>query len=554
MRVLVGECVDLGETELPYAPIVGALRSVVQVFNEPELNRLFGAARGELARLLPKLGEPAPGFPGAAGQTRLFEMLLGVISRLGQERPVMLIIEDIHWADDASLDFLTFLVRNQRSERLATVLTFRSDEFSREHPVRGRINELERAGRAQRIELAPLLSARDSSSGCSGYPPPGERSSALRRSPGARSTIACSTRLRRSPGRELIRALREAVVQQVLVSDGLRYAFRHALLREAVYADLLPGQRAPLHAAIATTLTERPEFAEAPAGSAAEVAHHWYAAGELEPALAAASQAGAQAEAVYAIQEARRQYERVLELWDRVAEPACVTGLARSTVPARAADAEFLAGDEPRAVELARAALAETDLEHEAAGAARVEDRLATYLWAAGDSTGALEAARRAITRLGDGGPTIERSRALCAEGRMLVMRSENAEARPRLEESLAISRAIGASDEEAMALNYLGSALAFLGDYPAAIEHLRAAVVIAREAGTQVRGLSQYENLSEMLAETGQLDAARDVATEGIASARDLGMQRSYGLVLMGRGALCALALGRTAEAGKLT
>ena len=128
----------------------------------------------------------------------------------------------------------------------------------------------------------------------------------------------------------------------------------------------------------------------------------------------------------------------------------------------------------------------------------------------------------------------------------MLVMRSRNQEAQLRLEESLEIACAVGASSEEAQALNYLGSALAFLGDYRAGIEHLRAAVRIARETGSRARGLSQYENLSEVLSEAGQLEHARDVAAEGIAAAKEVGLQRSYGVVLMGRGALCAQSASR--------
>jgi DNA-binding CsgD family transcriptional regulator/tetratricopeptide (TPR) repeat protein len=602
--VLVGECVDLAEAELPYAPIVGALRAVVRGRSEPDLAKLFGAARSELARLLPELGDPGPSVQGSVGQTRLFELVLGVLSRLGQERPVALVIEDVHWADGASLDLIAFLVRNQRSERLAMVITFRSGELSPEHPVRARLAELEHGGRAQRIELDPLSSEHVAAQvlDITGTPPSAGLSLALHDRAGGNPFFveellaagdgdelpdslrdALLVRLRRLSGRarkivgiasvagrpidhrllsalvvmehgELIGGLREAVAQQVLISDGLSYAFRHALVREAVYADLVAGQRTPIHAALAEKLSREPTLAGAQTAVAAEIAHHWTAAGEIEAALAASVRAGVEAERMYAIQEARRQYERVLELWDRVAEPERVAGLPRSTLLSRAADAEWLAGNETRAVALARAALEHPELEHDDAGAARVEERLASYLWGAGDSDGALHAARRAVARLDGREPSADRARALCAEGRMLVMRSRNEEARERLEESLEIARTIGASSEEAQALNYLGGALAFLGDYTGGIERLRAAVRIARETGSRARGLSQYENLSEVLAEAGWLEDARDVASEGIAAARELGLQRSYGLVLMGRGALCALALGRTTEAGELT
>jgi DNA-binding CsgD family transcriptional regulator/tetratricopeptide (TPR) repeat protein len=602
--VLVGECVDLAEAELAYAPVVGALRAVVRERSEPGLVKLFGAARGELARLLPELGDPGPSIQASLGQTRLFELLLGVLSRLGQERPVALVIEDVHWADSASLDLIAFLVRNQRSERLATVVTFRSGELPTEHPVRARLAELEHGGRAQRIELDPLSPEHVAEQvlDITGAPPTAELSHALHDRAGGNPFFveellaagdgdelpdslrdALLVRLRRLSERarevvgvaavagrtidhrllrslvvmeddELIGALREAVAQQVLISDGLSYAFRHALLREAVYADLVAGQRTPIHAALAEKLSLEPTLAVDQAAVAAEIAHHWTAAGEIDAALAASVRAGAAAERMYAIQEARRQYARVLELWDRVAEPERLTGLPRSTLLARAADAEWLAGNETRAVALAREALEHPELQRDDAGAARVEERLANYLWGAGDSDGALQAARRSVARLDGREPSADRARALCAEGRMLVMRSRNQEARERLEESLEVARALGASSEEAQALNYLGGALAFLGDYTGGIERLRAAVRIARESGSQARGLSQYENLSEVLAEAGQLEHARDVASEGIAAARDVGLQRSYGLVLMGRGALCALALGRTREAGELT
>ena len=135
----------------------------------------------------------------------------------------------------------------------------------------------------------------------------------------------------------------------------------------------------------------------------------------------------------------------------------------------------------------------------------------------------------------------------------MLVMRSRNLEARERLEEALRIAVQVEARAEQAEALNYLGCALSFLGAYPTAIDHLRSAVRLAREGGVLVRGLSQYENLSEILSDSGQLENALDVAGEGMDAARELGMQRSYGLVLTGRAARCALALGRNAEAARV-
>ena len=354
--------------------------------------------------------------------------------------------------------------------------------------------------------------------------------------------------------RELVGALREAVANHVLVSDGLRYAFRHALLREAVYADLLAGERAPLHAALAAALVEHPELAEGRATLSAEVAHHFSAAGLDDLALVAAVRAAADAEQLYAVADARRYYEQVLALWDQVDDPEGRSGISRAEVRARAAEAAFLAGDERAAVAMARAALAEIDVATDPERAASVHVRLSTYLWSAGDSDGSLQAARSAVALLPADPPTPERAQALGAEGRTLVMRSENLEARERCGEALVAARAAGARDEEGQALAYLGSALAFLGDYEAAIANLQEAIGVLRALPPTARGCPEYENLSEFLTDAGRVEEAYAVARDGVDVARELGVERSYGVVLLGRAALCALVLGRTDEADALT
>lgn len=248
---------------------------------------------------------------------------------------MVLVVEDLHWADAASLDLIASLIRNQRSERLVTVVTARSDELSPEHPTRERLSEMEPSGRARRVELGPLntdqvgeqvlgiTGARPSAelvrtlheraqgnpffteellaAGVDEALPTGLRDALLvrmqRLSDDGRSVIGAAAVAGRTVDHRLlaavvaldetalIGALREAVAHQVLISDGLSYTFRHALLRDAVYGDLVAGERVPLHAAVAGALNERPELANAPMGAAAEIAHHWTAAGQAEPAL-----------------------------------------------------------------------------------------------------------------------------------------------------------------------------------------------------------------------------------------------------------------------------
>ncbi|HEY4727077.1 MAG TPA: ATP-binding protein, partial [Actinomycetes bacterium] len=137
--VLVGGCVELGGEGMPFAPLIEALRAFVRDLDEAELARLVpGRARAELARLLPELAAPAgagtgagerPAFGGHPGpwsdRGRLFELLLVLLERLGAERPAVLVVEDLHWADRSTRELLAFLVRNLRRERVLLVATYR---------------------------------------------------------------------------------------------------------------------------------------------------------------------------------------------------------------------------------------------------------------------------------------------------------------------------------------------------------------------------------------------------------------------------------------------
>ena len=141
---------------------------------------------------------------------------------------------------------------------------------------------------------------------------------------------------------------------QVLVpaADGSAYEFRHALLREAAYAEVLPGEREALHALLARELEAEPELAGAPATLAGELAHHWQAAGELERALPASIEAGRDAERVFAHPEALRHYQRALELTERVG-PAARDAVDRVELTTSAARSANAAGDHRLAVALA---------------------------------------------------------------------------------------------------------------------------------------------------------------------------------------------------------
>jgi predicted ATPase len=136
--VLAGSCVDLGGGRgLPYAPIAGLLRDLVRAIPAAEVSTILGPALAELTALVPDLpgaSEMVGPIPrpsaGAYGQARLFERLLGVLERLGRRSVSVLVLEDVHWIDDASASLLMFLARNLRTERVLLLLTFRSDELA----------------------------------------------------------------------------------------------------------------------------------------------------------------------------------------------------------------------------------------------------------------------------------------------------------------------------------------------------------------------------------------------------------------------------------------
>src|SRR5215212_947443 len=155
-RVLAGSCVPVGDGALPYAPIVEALRVLASDVGVGAVRELVGPSWPELARLLPALGEPDRSAPsGQATQARLFELLLGLLGRLGEQAPLVLVVEDLHWADRSTRDLLAFLVRNLRRERVLLVATYRNDEAGQQW-LGPYLAELDRGGPVERIELPRL--------------------------------------------------------------------------------------------------------------------------------------------------------------------------------------------------------------------------------------------------------------------------------------------------------------------------------------------------------------------------------------------------------------
>ncbi|MGX6449886.1 ATP-binding protein, partial [Patulibacter sp. S7RM1-6] len=320
------------------------------------LEALPPAARAELARIVPGLATggalpvPPPTSGPDADQSRLFEALLLLLDGLARETPLLLSIEDLHWADGSTRAFLQFLARSLGDERVLVVATYRPDELHRRHPLRPVLAELERGPRARRLELAPLrreelaeqlgdilggpvedgllervwargegnplfseeLLAAELDGGCSGAVPPTLRDALMLRierlSAPAQELLRVLAVAQRADhetlgagselgGRELRDAVREAMAHHLVVlDDEERYVFRHALLREVVDDDLLPGERVDLHRRLARALEPRVQGGgEDDPDLMSALAHHHARAGDQPQALRAAIRAAAAA-------------------------------------------------------------------------------------------------------------------------------------------------------------------------------------------------------------------------------------------------------------------
>lgn len=131
--VAVGGCVEIGADGLPYAPFSTALRALRRTLPD-EMAAACAGQEGELARLLPELGEADRDATDEHGTARLFELTARLLERISADRPVVLVLEDLHWADASTRHLLAYLFRTLRSGRLVVVGTYRADDIHRRHP------------------------------------------------------------------------------------------------------------------------------------------------------------------------------------------------------------------------------------------------------------------------------------------------------------------------------------------------------------------------------------------------------------------------------------
>ena len=581
--VLGAQCVDLGDPGLPYLAVTDILRGVrARADVDPGV-----AAVLDRAPLPADLTDPGATVDGALDESRRLRVLdatatlLADLGRLGG--PVVVTVEDLQWVDASSAAFLRFLLSRVTAERLLVVATVRTDGLSARPRARRLVGELGRLPSVRRLDLAPFDAAEVAEYLALvdvGGSAPGRATEVaadvFRRSGGnpffvatlaadlartgslgdgvppaladllvgrlerlpdpVRTVVRCAAItpqplsdriLRRVAGLDddaLDEALHVSVAEGLLVPQGPGYAFPHDLLRAAVHDDLLPGERARLHAARAAALEAGADGAAAPA----EIAHHYDEAGAAPKALQWSVRAAEAAMALLAPDEALHHLERALAVWPSV-DGAALTGLSEGRLAVRAARAAALAGEPARAVEWGRRAVALCDAEGDGVGGVHARAELARRLIEVDATRDAVRPAEEAVRLADDSGvdPDLAALAAVVLARALLADRRPDA-ARPRAESALVAARAAGDPALEVEALTTVAFLDEIDGAREAATDRLGAALRLARAVDEPVAELRVHFSLASMHYYNGEIADSLPVLRTAMARVADSGLRWS--------------------------
>lgn len=584
----VGWCLDLGAARSPYGPLTGILRSIVQTLGDDRVRDAVGSGVDALAMLLPDLAPQAD--RASTSPERLRDAIASLIECAAERAPQVLVVEDLHWADESTLAILSFLLRALGRGRIMLLLTSRSDDVRRGDAVSRFIGEATRARLLEREalerldidavrEIAEQVTGHALSQGaleriydraegvpffveeiacCSTAPiPDGLRDLLLARfdrlGDDARRVVQVASGAERPLTHPLLErlvgfaderldeAVREATRSGILVVIDDGYRFRHALLREAVHDDLLPGERSRLHRTYAETLEAQCDGSDS--ADAAALAYHWQLAQDDRKALSAAVDAMLHAKARFAFASAARFGELALGVWSQVSDPEQAAGIARLDLLLVLGSILRNAGDGERALAVVTLALSELD-------PATVDPRLHARL---------LRDKAYYTMNLGRPGaiPLLHESLAILDErvddDRLRATVLNNLASRYMIAGELdrsyelgveagAFAARAGSDDESSIAANVRAASRAHRGDLAEGIREYEQARALARGSTADLRYRVNYSDLLTLL---GRYREAVALAEDGLARSRRFGVERTSGSVMTQNMAVPLLELG---------
>ncbi|HVT63941.1 MAG TPA: AAA family ATPase [Mycobacteriales bacterium] len=606
-RVLVGHCLDFGDGSPPYLPFSEALGRLAT--ERPEMTKSLVEASPAIGRLHPAHRRLAEADLNSEPTQRaaLLEAVHDALIALAAESPLLVVIEDLHWADQSTRDLLHWLFTRGLEAPVTILATYRSDDLHRRHPLRATLAEWVRLPRVARLQLGPLSSAEARSLVQTLQPDViGERDlrQILARAEGnpfflEELVAAATTRDGRLPtdladlllvrlerldddGRLVVRAasvagrqvshallaagtdlrpgaldaaVRAAVEANILVStDGEHYAFRHALLAEAIYQDLLPGERVRLHAAYAEAIASR-----AVDGSAAELSRHAWSSHDLVTATRASIQAGDEAMAVGGPEEAIRHYERALEL---TVDPSVATKLAADGptrvdhvgLVIRASGAAMAAGHIARALALAHDLLTALPEDAPSLDRVRLIHCVAMTLLVMDHDLDVLSLTTEAVRLVRDEPVSPLSVRIHMVHARAMYDRARDDEAAKWASDALALAREHNVTDVVSDATILLAKIDERSGDAERALAAVRTAIDDARAAAEPLAELRGLYTLGLLQYGQGEIAAAIEAFAQAAQRANALGHQWApYGLESVVFAAIATHVAGDWDQASKL-
>ncbi|MFF2549592.1 AAA family ATPase [Nocardia sp. NPDC058058] len=590
--VLSGRCPEFGSDGVAFAPFLAVMRALLRELGVAELAALL-PPQPALANWLPRLAVRTGSAAPEPDRIRLFGEILSVIEHSAMTRQTVLILEDLHWADAATRELLTFLVANLADGAVLLIGSHRPGDSG---PLRELIAELRRDPGVRTLDLAPLtrhevgrqlaaLLAREPEpavittvferSGGNplfvealgqapaeipadltdlllgfqrGLTPPARallRVAAVVGTPIRHDLLAEATDL---PSDVLPEALRELVTRQLLLTTATGYEFRHILIRQAIYDDLLPIERIQLHAGLAHVLRTSPTHS----GHLAELARHAAAAGDTPVALTAYWSAATEVSVTVSAPERLAHLEQVIAIWADVPDPDDLLGVTKSTVLEQLTEFAVASGATDRGITAATAALDLIDPTVDPDRAAHLHLRRALLRGSTGAGPG--DDLTRALSLLPSTPTTLEHAEALAQFALTNVFAGNPAVAAPAADTALFLAESLSASALVARSHAYLGliaaSGNASDSGHEVVLRHFETARAAAESAGDPPVVLEVVTWESAVLLAAGEYRAAISAVRVGLRAAQESFRFAEKAPILLVKWVQALTALGRWTEA----